>query len=389
MTSHIGILGPATLEMLADELDAQQHPLPSGYPFPQTSLIVKELLQLGHRVSLFTLSKGIEAPMTVHGARLTVHIGRYRSAHRARDFFEQEVLDLVGLMRRDPCEVYGAHWLYEFALAGLRYGGPLAVTVHDWPLQVLRHQPTPYRAARLAMAMKVLGQFRGELIAVSPYIARTLRWWTGRSASVIPNGIEATAFPSTVLNRASRRSALVSIANGFGRRKNTSTLIRAFARLRTAVAGVELHLIGDDHDAKGAAAAWAISHNLADGIRFLGPLPYAETQEHVGRAIALVHPSLEESFGRTLIEAMAKGTPVIGGKRSGAVPWVLDSGAAGLLVDVMSDADLERGMQQLIEDTLLWNALSEQGQVRASSHYSLEATTRSYAETLETVRVSA
>lgn len=385
VTMHIGILSSASLDMLADELDGTT-PVPVANAFPQASMIVKELLRQGHRVSLFTLGKDVAAPVTIEGPRLTVHVGRYRSAKRARDLFRQEIDDLVELMRQDPCDVYGAHWLYEFAHAGLRAGGPLVVTVRDWPLQVLRHHTTPYRAARAVMAAKTLVQFRGPLVAISPYMARIVQRWTGRTAALIPNGIEASAFPPEVLARASRTKALVSIANGFDRLKNTATLLRAFAPLHERTPDVELHLIGAGHDEAGPAATWARRHGFDQGTRFLGRLPYAEAQRHVGSALGLVHPSLEESFGRTLIEAMAKGTPVVGGRNAGAVPWVLDGGAAGILVDVASATDLERGMQQLVDDASLWSSLSETGRARASSEFALDATVRTYAEALDAAR---
>lgn len=381
---HIGILSPASLELLADELDGAA-PLPAANAFPQTALIVRELLRQGHRVSLFTLGK-VPAPVTIRGDRLTVHVGRYRPAKRARDLFRQEIDDLVDLVRQDPCEVYGAHWLYEFAHAGLRAGGPLVVTVRDWPLQVLRHQPSPYRVARGLMAARTLTRFRGPLVAISPYMARTLKRWTGRTAQVIPNGIEASAFPAEVLGREARTPALVSIANGFDHRKNTSTLLEAFARLHARRPEVELHLIGAAHEEGGPAATWARGRGLDGGVRFLGRLPYDEAQGHVARALALVHPSREESFGRTLIEAMAKGTPVVGGRSAGAVPWVLDEGAAGVLVDVGSAADLERGMTELVEDAARWSALADAGRARVAERFALEATVRAYAQALEAAR---
>lgn len=38
------------------------------------------------------------------------------------------------------------------------------------------------------------------------------------------------------------------------------------------------------------------------------------------------------------------GTPVIGGRDSGAVPWVLDHGRAGELVDVRSEAEVAQAL---------------------------------------------
>ncbi len=378
---HIGLLGPVSLDLLQDQLAAGA-PLPEGYPFPQNALLAKELIRLGHRVSFFTLSPGIEGPVTFSGTGLTVHIGRYRRSHRARDFFRTEINDLVRLMRSDPCDVYGAHWLYEFALAGTATRDPLVITVHDWPLQVLRHQFTPYRFVRLLMAVRTLEQFRGELVAVSPYISQAIRAWTGRDAVVIPNGIEASAVSAAVVARSARRSVFLSIANGFGKLKNTATLMRAFAQTRNRHPSVELHFIGAGHEAGGPAEAWARSNGVAEGVRFLGPLPYDQTQARLESALALVHPSLEESFGRTLIEAMAKGTPTIGGKTSGAVPWVLGNGAAGLLIDVTSVDDLDRGMRALIESASLWNSYSATGRTVASSKFSIHATAEAYAHVL-------
>ena len=53
---------------------------------------------------------------------------------------------------------------------------------------------------------------------------------------------------------------------------------------------------------------------------------------------------MEESFGNTLVEAMMLGTPVIGGRDSGAVPWVLDSGRAGELVNVRSEVEVVQAL---------------------------------------------
>jgi len=42
----------------------------------------------------------------------------------------------------------------------------------------------------------------------------------------------------------------------------------------------------------------------------------------------LVHPSLEEAHCMAVIEAMAMGMPVIGGRSSGGIPWTLAEGEA-------------------------------------------------------------
>ena len=50
---------------------------------------------------------------------------------------------------------------------------------------------------------------------------------------------------------------------------------------------------------------------LEGRVRFLGSVPYTQMMQYYRGAVALVFPSLLETFGHPLLEAMASGTPVI------------------------------------------------------------------------------
>ena len=65
--------------------------------------------------------------------------------------------------------------------------------------------------------------------------------------------------------------------------------------------------------------------------------------------------------GGALVEAMARKVPVIAGQSSGAVPWVLSGGEAGLLVDVSSVDTLVQSILRLAMDRGLWKSFSESG----------------------------
>jgi glycosyltransferase involved in cell wall biosynthesis len=62
-------------------------------------------------------------------------------------------------------------------------------------------------------------------------------------------------------------------------------------------------------------------------------------------ALFLAMPSLYEGFGLPLVEAMAHGTPVLTSNNS-SMPEV--AGDAGLLVDPLSVASIQNGLQKLI-----------------------------------------
>ena len=85
----------------------------------------------------------------------------------------------------------------------------------------------------------------------------------------------------------------------------------------------------------------------------------------------MIHSALEESFGMTLLEAMAKKTPVIGGKDSGAVPWVLNYGKSGVLTDVKSPKLIANEAIKLLTNEMLWEKFSLAGYKYAWENFRL------------------
>jgi glycosyltransferase involved in cell wall biosynthesis len=67
-------------------------------------------------------------------------------------------------------------------------------------------------------------------------------------------------------------------------------------------------------------------------IQFIGEIGYAEKNEFLGNALALLFPiNWPEPFGIVMIEALACGTPVVAYPR-GSVPEVIEDGVSGFLV---------------------------------------------------------
>lgn len=66
----------------------------------------------------------------------------------------------------------------------------------------------------------------------------------------------------------------------------------------------------------------------------------------------LVLPSLQEPFGKIVIEAMAMETPVIA-SRVGGVPEIVADGETGLLVPPQDSIALKHALTRLIADAAL------------------------------------
>jgi glycosyltransferase involved in cell wall biosynthesis len=119
---------------------------------------------------------------------------------------------------------------------------------------------------------------------------------------------------------------------------------------------------------------------------FKGILPYREMLDVLeAEADVFVHTTKEESFSMSTLEAMAKGVPVVGGQNSGGVPWLLDNGSAGVLVDINSPSAVATGMIKLVEDVEKYKIVAQRAYQRAVDSFTLDAVVRQYLEAYKIV----
>ena len=343
---------------------------PAGTPSPFLPGLVKALLGRGHRVTVCALDPSVGDRVTLHGDMLTVMYGPYRQRHNMRDGMRAERAAVRGLIEEARPDLVNAHWAYEYALGALSSGYPTVVTVHDWGPAIVRYAPIPYWFARQLMYLRAVRR-APLLTAVSPYIYCRLKWITTRPITLIPNGVEAALFRAEARRSNTEEPLVISVNHGFQARKNVTSLLRAFRLVRQTIARCRMLLLGSGFEEEGPAHAWARARGLEEGVEFVGPVSNSRVLELLDSADLLVHPSREEAFGMTLIEAMARRTPVVAGRTSGAVPWVLDEGSAGVLADVTSPSDLAASMVALLEDQSLWEHYSTSGYRNAAKRFSM------------------
>jgi len=383
---HVTIAGPILTEPLAHLLDGNPNHLPSGLGGTPVWQLVSDLVARGQRVSAVTLDPSVSTPVTAGGLLLDLVYGPYRPRHRMRDLMRVErraVRD--GVVRTKPDLVH-AHWCYEYALGALASGIATLVTVHDWMPTIIRlmnARDRPYWSGRTLLYFIVLARAR-YLTANSPYTAEKVRRFTRASLEVVPNGVPDFDFltPSTQEDwgrpRPARLPVIISVNNGFGPLKNVRRLLEAYRTLKPRGIDCGLHLIGSGYEPGGPCDAWARHRRLAEGVVFVGPLPRDKVLSRMRHATLLAHPALEESFGMTLIEAMSQRLPVLGGAHSGAVPWVLGGGRAGLLTDADDPRALALAMEALLTRSALRDKLACEGHAHAWKHFRQSRVTDQY-----------
>ena len=102
---------------------------------------------------------------------------------------------------------------------------------------------------------------------------------------------------------------------------------------------------------------------IASQVSFVGHLPQTKLLDYYHRADLLVNPSLSESFGMSLIEAMATEVPVVA-SRVGGMTEVVAEGKTGLLVEANDVSALAEAILHLLSNLDLREAMGKAGRQR-------------------------
>jgi glycosyltransferase involved in cell wall biosynthesis len=157
--------------------------------------------------------------------------------------------------------------------------------------------------------------------------------------------------------------------------KGTDLLLDAVKMLAPDHPDIALHVFGGCTD-EARLRADISSRGLDQVVQLwgfredvVGLMHYAEIQ---------VHPSppsrFAESFGRSVVEAMATGVPTVC-FRSGVLPEIVDHGRTGWVCDSESAAALADGIRALLDDPSLRQRLARGAREKYETHYA-DATVR-------------
>jgi glycosyltransferase involved in cell wall biosynthesis len=383
---HLGIIGPIETENIARFIDEDIKHLPPGYrgaPFLGT--LIEEFLNRGHKVSAFTTSTGIslfkKKLMQASGPNFKIyycpmrpHSFRPKHGHigRAIDGFLLERNCLKNAIQSANPDIIHAHWIYEFGLAAIDSTVPHVITCHDSPHKVIQYIPSLYRFIRFYMGIKCLSNAK-LITVVSPYLNDEIKKYIGDTpVSIIPNPllqIDKIPFLLNGRGQDAKKPNICMVNNGWGKLKNIESALWAFQLFRDKFPQAEMYLYGQDFGHEEKAKHWAVKKGLGKGVHFVGFLPHNELMNEISKADLLLHTSLEETFGMVLAEAMSLGVPVLGGKNSGAVPWVIGKG--GMVTDIKSPIAISDTLCAMIDNNQKYNMLSYEARNSALERFAI------------------
>lgn len=205
---------------------------------------------------------------------------------------------------------------------------------------------------------------------VSGYNANVLLKKTNVNATLIPNGLDFSRFqPQTGRDRLQR---LVCIANLIPA-KGIQYLIEAISLLKRQSTSFTLDIIGEG-EYRSHLQNMINQSGLQDSVKLKGRYTPEQIERELPGYDALVLPSLRESFGIVLIEAMACGLPVLATRCGG--PEQIVTAETGVLVAPGSSEELAKGLKELDAKWSSYDSVAIRGW--AESKYSVDSVVESY-----------
>lgn len=184
---------------------------------------------------------------------------------------------------------------------------------------------------------------------------------------VIPNPVELRDTSPEAPGRRANRDRIVTIGR-LSPEKDHKTLIQAFARVKEALPGATLTIVGEGPERK-ALERLIASLALESSIFLVGwqadPFPILLESD------VFVLTSTSEGFGVVLVEAMVAGLPIISTNCPGGPAEILGDGEYGILVPVGSSEGVATGLMNMLTHDELFQTYRLRSLERAR-RYSVE-----------------
>jgi glycosyltransferase involved in cell wall biosynthesis len=222
-------------------------------------------------------------------------------------------------------------------------------------------------------------QFAGSIdhwLSTSRYNAEQVRARYGREVQVVHNGVDVDQFRPMERAPALRQRlglpgaarVLVSVGRLVGW-KGLRVIVEALRQLPP-----DVHfLVAGEGPEEAKLREQAAASGLAQRVHFCGRVAHEELPQVLAQADMLVQPSVgEESFGITLVEAMACALPVLASRQGGMVEIVLP-GVTGELLPPGEVGAWRDAVARLLGEPERMRALGTAGRERAVAEFTWAA----------------
>jgi len=252
-----------------------------------------------------------------------------------------------------------------------RLGRPLVFTYHTLIREYAHYVPLPKPLVRAA-AVRVSRTFANSadhVIVPTGGVGELLRrYGVHRPIEVIPTGVDM-ALVRGVEGRQMRaglgipaEARLIAYSGRIALEKSLDTLVKAFSALTQRGLNAHLVLIGGG-PWEDQCRRLVHGERLAGRVHITGYVPRETVLDWLADADVYCFPSLTDTQGVAVLEAMAMGCPPVAA-RSGAVQDVIRHGTDGLIVEPTVEA-LAAAIARILGDDELRRRLAGEARLRA------------------------
>ena len=264
-------------------------------------------------------------------------------------------------------DILHAHYATSYGLVGALSGfHPFVISA--WGTDVMKFPE------KNVIAKSIL-QFnfrKADLICATSYtIERFINQVIAKPVSVIPFGIDIEDFsPKKTHSLFLETDFVIGSIKPLESLYNIDILIKAFAGLLPKYPMLKLIIIGAGHAEK---QLHELSERLevADRTIFTGRIPFSEISTYYNMLHVLVNISQYESFGVSVVEAMACEKPVIV-TNVGGLKEIVNSDAVGLKVEVGDVDQTAAAIEKLLTDKKLYKEIAVNARQHVAKKYNWE-----------------
>lgn len=324
------------------------------------------IVSRGYIVKIFSLTSCSDLTLQDKG----VDVYSSSCARRNKLCYPFAVYEVWQLIKEFKPDIIHAHYASSYGLIGaLSRFHPFVLSV--WGSDV-------YSFPKISFLYKWLLKFNlrkaDKICSTSYAMKEEIKKYTDKDITVIPFGVNLNVFkPMPSQHVFKDNSMVIGTIKALEKNYGLQYLIDAFAILRNRVKeeyAVKLLIVG-----KGSFEGELKTKTNILGIEsetvFTGFISPAEIPFYQNMLDITVFPSLSESFGVSVVEAMACGKPVIV-TNVGGLPEVVENNITGLIVPPENAEKLAEAMETLLKDKQLRIKFGKQGRQRAEKLYNFE-----------------
>ena len=275
------------------------------------------------------------------------------------------------IRRIGPDLVHAQQFLPVFGPICLDSGLPTVATAHNVPGTEPRFAPNLFRGLRLDLhekwnGRKFLPGIR-HVISISEYVRQGMAGRTKAKFHPVDNPVCEPFF--TVPGHSSPPHRLLFVGM-FKPIKRPDMAIRVLARARKRVPDLTLLMAGSSPYPRYQAglAKWISGHDLQDAVTMPGQLDERRLLQEYRDAGILVLTSNLETAPMCVLQAMAAARPVVA-TAVGGVPYIIEDGKNGILVDPGDEEGLAEAVVRLLRDEAHYHAISHGARETARNRF--------------------